>query len=632
MRISLNAGRLLSFERRLTTEEQKDYKQNAITPALEYLGTEEVSMIVHGTCFPEGSRDLGAGSPYGKVAAQFIPFEILHGFNSNQLGPVGTIRNPRQISPYKSSINSKSFLFIDFNELTQKKYANILTEQDLNSVMLKPQKSLENYSYSNFPEAFANYDYLIQKAHTNLNKKVYAKDPDAIKLRDEYTEFKKVKGPVLYKEALFKVLEDTYRTDDFDTWSDVDKNLIERLNQKDPDAIARYKVILTRSKNALQNFMFGQFLVNKQIKENAEFRKKLNFKYNNDVQGGFSKSEEWANQDIFLSDYRLGCPYGGENGPQHWNLPVLNPQKLFNEDGSLGKAGIYLKNKFETALENFDNTRIDHVMGLVDPYIYNKYTKIGTNVSHMPEIDPNGNYKQVLNKIILPVLEERGIDKNAPIWENLGSTTPVFDEIYYRQNNLPGISQLEWMRGEKCMGSENWGLIGSHDSDPAAVMVKKDWIKNNEAWNPLYLAGLLNSNPERTTLRDAFCKKIADNDAERIKAKFAELFFTHKRIQISFADFLGINKTYNMAGHENDMNWKLRINKDYEQDYYDNLSSQNPTAINMPEILKMAVQAKMDKDIVQKQPVDKEKVGQILEKLDKYETILKTPENAADKV
>ena len=627
MRISLTGAGLLSFERRLTQEEQKDYKQNAITPALDYLGTKEVSMIVHGTCFPEATRDLGSGSPYGKVAAQFIPFEILHGFNSNQLGPVGTIRNPRRISPYKSSINSKSFLFIDFNELTKDKYANILTEKDLDKVMLTPEKTSHNYTYSNFPEAFANYNYLIQKARLNLKSKVLAKNPDAIKLQQEYTNFKKAKGKVLFKEALFKVIEDTYRTDNFDEWSEVDKNLIEGLKQKDPKAIDRYGVILARSKTDLSNFMFGQFLINKQIKENTKLRKELNFKYNNDLQGGFSKSEEWANQDIFLSDYRLGCPYGGSNnGPQHWDLPVLNPKKLFNKDGSLGEAGIYLKNKFEIALEDFDNTRIDHVLGLIDPYIYNKYTKTGNNVSNMPEIDPDGNYKQVLDKIILPVLKEHGIDKNTPIWENLGATTPVFDEIYYRNNNLPGISQLEWMRGEKCIGSENWGLIGSHDSDPATLMIKKDWIRNGEAWNPLYLAGLLNSNPERKTERDEFCKKIDQDDSERIKAKFAELFYTHKRVQISFADFFGIDKTYNVGGQENDNNWKLRINKDYEQDYYDNLSSKKPTAINMPEILKMAVQAKLDNDIVTKKAVDEEKVNQILENLDKYETILKTPE------
>ena len=96
-----------------------------------------------------------------------------------------------------------------------------------------------------------------------------------------------------------------------------------------------------------------------------------------------------------------------------------------------------------------------------------------------------------------------------PVWENLGSSTPVFDEIYYKKNNLPGISQLEWMRGESAIGTENWGLVGSHDSDPATKMIKKDWVKNGDAWNPMYLAGLLNSNPERAEARDRFCQNCA---------------------------------------------------------------------------------------------------------------------------
>lgn len=627
MRIGAINTNFLSFQRRLKPEEQKDYKQNAISPALDYLGTKEVAMIVHGTCYPESNRDIGTGSPYGKVAAQLIPFEILHGFNANQLGPVGSIRNPHHISPYKSSINSKNFLFIDFNELTKDKYANILTEIDLEDVMLKPEKSEHNYSYSNFPEAFANYDYLVQKARTNLKKAVAENKPDAIKLQHEYEQFKKAKGRVLHKEALFKVLEDTYRTDDFDKWSEVDRNLIAGLGQRTPEAIGRYKTILARSKDDINNFMFGQFLINKQLKENTDFRHHLNFKYINDLQGGFSKSEEWANQNIFLSDYRLGCPHGGPDGPQYWNLPVLDPKKFFNKDGSLGKAGVYLRDKFESALEDFDNTRIDHVLGLVDPYIYNKYTKAGNNISNLPEIDPNGSYKRILNEIILPVLEEHGIDKNMPVWENLGSSTHIFDDIYYKQNRLPGISQLEWMRGESAIGTENWGLVGSHDSDPAIKMIKKDWVKNGDAWNPMYLAGLLNSNPKRANFRDSFCDRIANDDSERIKAKFAELFYTHPRVQISFADFFGIDKTYNMPGHENDTNWKLRLNKDYEQDYYDNLASENPTAINMPEVLKIAVQAKLDKDIINNKPVDTEKVNEIINNLDKYETILKTPED-----
>lgn len=620
-------SKTVNFERRLTPAEEKDYKQNAIQPALDYLGTKELSMIIHGTCFPEDKKDVGVGSPYGKIAAQLIPFEILHGFNANQLGPVGVIKTPQQISPYKSTTNTKNFLFIDFNELTKDKYANILNDNILNKVLIEHEKSAQNYSYSDFPEAFANSKYLIRTARKNLKEKVAEENPQAQKLNTEYLNFKRTKAKDIYQEALFNTLSDIYDSDDYNTWNDTDKNLINRINNKDPQALERQQKLLTISKEEINDFVFGQFLIEKQIKENTKLRKELGFEYINDLLIGCSKADEWKNQDIFLKDYRLGCPYGGENnGQQFWNIPVLNPKKLFNSDGTLGKAGIYLNNKLETALENFDNIRIDHVIGLIDPYIYNIHTKKGANISQLPEIDPNGNFKRVINEIVLPALEKHGIDKNSPIWEDLGAGTPVFEEIYRHRNNLPGITQLEWSRGEGLKNKYNCGLVGSHDSDPANIMIKKEWVRNSEAWNPLYLAGFLNQNPERAQIRNAFCDRISTDDLERVKAKFAELLYTHQKVQISFADFFGIDQTYNQGGSENNLNWKLRINKDYEQDYYDNLSSEKPTALNMPEILKMAVQAKLDSDTVQYRPHNKEQIENIINNLDKYENILKTPE------
>ena len=251
----------------------------------------------------------------------------------------------------------------------------------------------------------------------------------------------------------------------------------------------------------------------------------------------------------------------------------------------------------------------------------------------MPNVDPDGKYRLILEKIILPSLKEHGLAKDDPVWEDLCAATPLFNSIYHDKYKLPGLTQLEWMRGENYRQTKNWGLVGSHDSDPANLMIKKDWVRANDAWNIFYLAGLLNANPARSKYRDEFCKSIEQNDSQRVKAKFAELFLTCKKVQISFADFFGINKTYNKGGSENDTNWKLRLNKDYEDTYYKNLASEHPTAINMPEVLKMAVQAKSDMEYVKyaqenKIPQDKmqahntPEVQQILANLDKYEKIL----------
>lgn len=627
------------FGRKLRKDEEQDYRENALQPAFDYLGTEEVAMIVHGTSYPEKAQDLGVGSPYGKAAAKFIPFEILHGFNSNQLGPIGVIRDAQHISPYKSTVSTRNYLFTDLNDLTTDKYANVLSQSDIDSMIDYTDDNGKDYAYSDFPEAFSNYKYLMKIANKNFKQKLANNDPMAQKLNEEFVQFKKEKGVDIYQDALFDVLTNEYKTMDFNKWSELDKNLIQELKNQNPKAIDRYKKITTRSKDDFETYIFGQFILDKQIKENTKLRKDLNFKYISDLLVGFSKSDEWSHQDLFLKNWRMGCPNGGEYGPQLWNIPVLDPKKLFNDDGSLGDASLYMKKKLDASLDNFENVRIDHALGLIDPYIYDKNSVNGNdfshfranNISYMPDIDPDGSYKKVLNKIILPTLAEHGIDKDYPVWEDLCTDTQTFNEIYHEKNHLPGITQLEYMRAENSQDDGDWGLVGSHDSDPATKMIKKDWVKDHDAWNIFYLAGFLNSNPKRAKYRDSFCKQIAENDSDRIKAKFAELFLTCKKIQISFADFFGIDKTYNEGGKENDTNWKLRLNKDYEDSYYKNLSSERPTALNMPEILKIAVQAKADMNALKeaqrtgKEPQENNspEVENILNNLDKYEKILK---------
>lgn len=627
------------FGRKLRKDEEQDYRENALQPAFDYLGTEEVAMIVHGTSYPEKAQDLGVGSPYGKAAAKFIPFEILHGFNSNQLGPIGVIRDAQHISPYKSTVSTRNYLFTDLNDLTTDKYANVLSQSDIDSMIDYTDDNGKDYAYSDFPEAFSNYKYLMKIANKNFKQKLANNDPMAKKLNEEFVQFKKEKGVDIYQDALFDVLTNEYKTMDFNKWSKLDKNLIQELKNQNPKAIDRYKKITTRSKDDFETYIFGQFILDKQIKENTKLRKDLNFKYISDLLVGFSKSDEWSHQDLFLKNWRMGCPNGGEYGPQLWNIPVLDPKKLFNDDGSLGDAGLYMKKKLDASLDNFENVRIDHALGLIDPYIYDKNSVNGNdfshfranNISYMPDIDPDGSYKKVLNKIILPTLAEHGIDKDYPVWEDLCTDTQTFNEIYHEKNHLPGITQLEYMRAENSQDDGDWGLVGSHDSDPATKMIKKDWVKDHDAWNIFYLAGFLNSNPKRAKYRDSFCKQIAENDSDRLKAKFAELFLTCKKIQISFADFFGIDKTYNEGGKENDTNWKLRLNKDYEDSYYKNLSSERPTALNMPEILKIAVQAKADMNALKeaqrtgKEPQENNspEVENILNNLDKYEKILK---------
>lgn len=637
------------FQRKLRDNEKTEYKHDTIRQAYEFLGVKDVALAIHGSSFPVAKNDLGIGSPFSAVSKDVIDMEILHGFTSTQLGPLGEITRT-DISPYASTVWAKNKMFIDINALTEDEYANILDTNEISpyAVTYKDKKSPD--TYSKFYEAFENYDLILEKAYDNFKLKLSLNDKKAEELNNEYTQFKALNGQRVMKEALYNVLTKVYGTENFEKWeSEIDRNLPQLLEKRNPEAIERYRYLMNRNSKDVGQYCFSQFLIDKQMKAHKDFRESMDFKYINDILVGTSKMEEYIYKDAFLQGIRMGCPFGGKYGPQLWDFPVPDPQKLFNYDGSLGPAGKFIEEKFKVALKDCENIRIDHAMGLVDPYVYDKNSVEiingqlncgkfrGDNISNMRDLDPEGNYKKILERIILPLLKEHGINPEDAVWEDLGTQTPTFKEIYQNKHNLPGITQLEWQRAENVNKRENWSYIGVHDSEPALKMFEKSWVRDSAAWQPEYLGGYLNYDPERADLRRAFVDRIADNPMERVKAKFAELFTCSDKIQIFFADFFGINKTYNYGGQNVSTNWKLRLNKNFEDAYYENLSSDNPTALNLPEILKMAVRAKIDMMVVDKMKTNPEQVHDyrqsinsrmqpLLDRLDKFENILKEKE------
>lgn len=639
----------VNFGRKLKEEEKPEYSK-AIHDALDYLGVKNLSMIVHGSSFPSDNRDTAIGSPYSKGADKFVDFIKMNGFNSVQLGPGGSI-GKKDNSPYISKVFAKNELFIDLEPLKTKKYANILSEKTYNSLTTKNKETKDkNYNYTDFNKAFNNYDVALKEAYGNFKTKVEAKDKDALKLNKEYQSFKEENKNWVENDGLFKVLKKMHNDKNFETWNAVDKNLPQGLKTGDKDSQRRYKEIMAKHGEDVELNTFTQFLADKQLKDNTKHRKEIGFNYIGDLLVGFNESDVWANQNAFLSGWKLGCPFGGvDNSPQTWGIPVLDPKKLLNKDGSLGESGKLLKEKIAYSLKNYDNVRIDHALGLVDPYIYKENTVHksangavqrdrlwANNVSYMHDIDPDGNFKQVLSKIVLPTFKEFGVDKNEAVWEDLGSTTPAFDWVYHNQENLPGITQTLWSRAENAPRKENWSLVVSHDFEPASEMVQKDWVRNSDAWNVDYLSGYLNPDPATSQRRNDYKNEIINSKQSRVDSKFTELFRGTKNLQIMFSDFLGINKTYNVGGQDNKDNWKLRVDNDFEDDYYRSLQDENSYALNMPEILAQAVRAKSGMEVAKisgdaykanaKRTELDNKLNPLLEKLDSFKDILKEKE------
>lgn len=624
--------------------EEQEYKQT-IQDALDYLDIQNRALIIHGTSFPQQQKtwDINCGTPYG--ADELVEFAKLHGFNAIQLGPNGKL-NRKDTSPYSSSVFEKNPLFINVSKLQTEEYASILNPEELKQVAKKPRRNGKNYARTNFEHANSNINTLMDTAYQNFIEKLNNKDKNAQKLNKEYLKFQKENSAWLDYYAVLDVIGQNYGTDNYQDWNYQDQVLIQDVKNGNKKAIARFNGIKKSNRETIEQYKFTQFIADKQAKSDNKARG--NFIYISDLEVGASSLDELVFKDAFLDGYKIGCKYGGpENSPQLWNLPMPDPNKLFNADGSLGPSGKFIKAKLQNALSGAQSIRIDHAMGLVNPYLYKpetihyaKTTDSKGNTIKYPDreklsagylselgIDKNKSYQQVLSKIILPTAKEMGVNPNEIVWEDLGSDeTGIFKHLFREELKLPGISGLIWKKGTDAqLKKDNWAYIGCHDNKPGRQLIADGDIDTREGWKSEYLSEALHCDPYRQEEKEALKRKIESSPKEQWKAKLADLFHSTKNIQISFMDFFGINQAYNTPGTTGNDNWTLRLNSDYKDTYYKSLENDD-WAINMPEILQTAVIAKFDQEVSKNQKPyweTKHAIDPLINRLGHWSNVLK---------
>ena len=671
----------VKFKRKLR-EDEKPRMEADMNKAFKYLDIQNRALIMHGSCYPDvkGARkNHYIGTPY--FAKEMNQLAKTNGFNCIQLGPNGELCKGDN-SPYRASIYAKNPLFLNFGKMTEDGYANILSKHDIDKVNSIPQPSGKDYEMSDFDEAKEVSRLLTKKAYRNFKTKLADGNPKAEKLNKEFNDFKQENKEWLESYAIFHVLSDIHGTDDFHKWDNpTDRHLISLKKTDDSKATERYKTLRERSKDDINQYMFTQFLVDKQEKDDKAERQKDGIKYIGDLLVGFSYADEWAHEDAFKSGWKIGAEYGGPcNSPQIWNNPLPDPNKLFNEDGTLGESGKLLYNKVKKATENVENVRVDNVMGLVDPYVYNADTVHmvvsadggrtyniadrsqlwGGNLSNINEVDPKGNYRKVLHNIILPAMEDNGVNPKQAVWENLGEQSWVFKQVFENEEKLPGIITTTGSRTQNtCFdwapvrdedgeirkddkGQEiweptapkpDWSLIGSHDNMPTAGYLKQSWIDDphnngSNAWLPEYLGGYLCPDPERENERERLTDSIRRNPQMRLKAKYAELMRGTQNIQVHFPDMFGIDKNYNPRDNSSDT-WKPRLSEDYNDRYHNHLIKEDAPVMNMPELVGLAVKAKAGMISAKKLKSPEKAYAEaepIIQSMKHWENILKEPE------
>ena len=593
-------------------------KVSVIRKALKALGKKNFVFIMHNGSFPsvEG-ENTGFGTINSQAGKNFIDYASGL-FDAIQMGPAGKTKSSDS-SPYTGTIFSNNPLFIDLKELTTDKWHKILSEKTFKDIVdNNPNKDKNKTSYSYITKR---QDEALTEAYENflkLNDK---------KLNAEFETYKIENDSWLDKDSLYEAFALENGTDYWPNWKNkADKNV---FNPKSIEEKIEYgKRIDEMSKKyakEIDKYKFIQFVLNKQNVETKKYADSKNIKMIADRQVAFSDRDCWAYQSLFLEGWCLGCPpdYFSKDG-QAWGFPVIDPEKLYNSDGSLGEAGILMKNLFKKMFkENPGGVRIDHIVGLIDPWVYKAGKKpmpeqgagrLYSSPEH-PELSkyaiakledldttltPDKEkrvkslteeqirlYGRLIEKIVIAAAKEEGLTKDSIVCEDLGTltnpvaavmkeyellgmkltqfTVPTEDDDPYRCKNIT----------KKC-----WAMIGTHDNQPVSLWAKS-LVHTHEGY--LHVKNLVEDLLKEAPNKDEIIVKMTNDENFLKETKLVELFACQaENIQIFFTDFFGMNQTYNTPGTSGDKNWSLRLPNNFAQ----------METINLPLLLKKAIIAR----------------------------------------
>ncbi|CDC18826.1 4-alpha-glucanotransferase [Clostridium sp. CAG:306] len=621
---------MICCENKAEKRDMKKFKK-VCHKALKELGKKNFALIVHGNSFPAISgKNTGFGTQNSEAGKNLMDFAS-GVFNAIQLGPQGKTK-ACDSSPYTGTIFSINPLFIDLEQLTTKEWGNILSEQTYKKICDEnPNKDINKTAYSYIVKA---QEEALQEAYVNF------KQWNDKKLNKEFEKFKSENDFWLSKDALYEALVIENNNDYWPLWDNkTDRNLFNpKTEEEKKSSFLREKELRLKYADEINYYAFCQFVAAKQNEQTKKYALKHDLKLIADRQVAFSDRDTWAYQSLFLEGWMLGCPpdYFSKDG-QAWGFPVVDPKKMFNEDGSLGEAGELLKRLYKKMFkENPGGVRIDHIVGLIDPWVYKAGKKpmpeqgagrLYSSPEH-PELsqyaiatmddlnleigsDKEKRVKQLskeqikkygamIEKIVIAAAKEEGLNKDAIVCEDLGTLTfPV--ESVMKEYDLQGMRLTQFVKHEmpehpyRCCNivERSWAMVGTHDNEPISMWADS-MINTHEGYlNVVNLVDDMYSELQGKDRDDLIVKLTTDAKA-LMNVKLAEIFASKAaNVQVFFTDFFGIKATYNTPGTSGDKNWSLRVPDNFEEVYCSNCK--DGLALNLPLILKMAIEARGSK-------------------------------------
>lgn len=600
------------------TSQKNDAK--LVSEALKVLGKENLALIIHGSSFPSvDGEDTGFGTYNSKAGHSLIDYASGI-FNALQLGPAGKTKGSDS-SPYTGTIFSGNPLFIDLKQLTEKEWDSILSEDTFKKVVSNNPK--QNTGRTCYSYIFKAQNEALKEAWENFKKKEHG-GLFASHLKREFEHFKKENEFWLENDSLYEALSIENNNDYWYVWkNETDKRLLNPKNDEEKKSFAkRINEIKEKYSDEIEFYKFCQFVLEKQNEATKKYALSKGIKMIADRQVAFSDRDAWAYQSLFLDGWFLGCPpdYFSKDG-QAWGFPVMDPDKMYKEDGSLGEGGILMKNLYKKMFkDNPGGVRIDHIVGLIDPWVYKAGKKpmceegagrLYSSPEH-PELKKYAIareedldwtleadkekrvkslsdkqielYGRLIEKIVIAAAKECGLDKNAIVCEDLGTLTNPVDAVM-KKYGLQGMRLTQFVVPEKpahpyrCKNiTENvWNMVGTHDNNPIATWAES-MINTHEGY--LHAKNLVEDLFAEADNKDDIIVRLTQDKEYLTFIKLVEIFASKaKNVQMFFTDFFQINETYNTPGTSGDQNWSLRLPNNYKE----------MTPIDLQAILKQAI-------------------------------------------
>ena len=523
----------------------------------------EVSVNIPAPRLPPASEkeDTGIGSPLSEGADRF--FDFFDGvFSKVVLGPMGR-SFPPLYSPYEST-QGQNPLFIDLKKLTLKNYGCLLSKKTYDEIC----KTVKNPTDICYPQVSHDYNKALLEAWQNFQIKLEKKNSFALLIQDKMNELSK--DVMIFQDAEFYAPFSSKRY------------LFE-------EAISWYM----QSQNTLSCI--------------ADLEIKL-------PDSLIASKPQW-----FLQDFTLGSPADVVSSQaRNWNFKVLNPEYIFNTDGSLGEAGKFLYSLYNRLFATYKGgIRIDHFIGLVNPFVfankkgdesgrlYSSYDNPKLKIYAKQSVEEFGS---IVEKIILKAALENGRTVKDIYAEDLGARPEQLDEVMQKYSiGRMILPQFADINNPKHI----YHLANAQENDVAVSDTHDTLSICNFYLQADYETRVKHAISMAKNLRFNYNDDLAD-PLSCFRMQWGELMWCKaNRVQAFFTSITGQDGRYNQPG--NPKKWRLRGVPDFEKLYFSNLL--NGRAYNPFDAIALAIYARGD--------VFYEKNKNLVSELRKVETSLK---------